>query len=164
MCMRAYQGKCPQLLFFSESGWRYPGLRQHRHRIFFPKQIWIKICLWGKNCTRNSDIMNIHATSVQYLQLHLNRFKFIAKIQTHHSTYEIRSHKSWIRVIFLHRWPAVENDEKNLNTFWFYRTNETWQTYQRFYPNAWLVEEGVWKCCRRRLICKKHLILTRSLW
>ena len=68
MCMRAYQGKCPQLLFFSESGWRYPGLRQHRHRIFFPKQIWIKICLWGKNCTRNSDIMNIQATSVQYLQ------------------------------------------------------------------------------------------------
>ena len=117
-----------------------------------------------KNCTRNSDIMNIHATSVQYLQLHLNRFKFIAKIQTHHSTYEIRSHKSWIRVIFLHRWPAVENDEKNLNTFWFYRTNETWQTYQRFYPNAWLVEEGVWKCCRRRLICKKHLILTMFLW
>ena len=53
---------------------------------------------------------------------------------------------------------------KNLNTFWFYRTNETWQTYQRFYPNAWLVEEFVWKCCRRRLICKKHLILTMFLW
>ena len=53
---------------------------------------------------------------------------------------------------------------KNLNTFWFYRTNETWKIYQRFYPNAWLVEEVVWKCCRRRLICKKHLILTMSLW
>ena len=165
MCMRAYQGKCPQLLFFWESGWRYPGLRQHRHRIFFPKQIWVKICLWRKKLYQEYWYREYTGHFCAISAMDLNHCKFIVKSQTHQSHVYMRSdHTRAGLELFSCTAGLLLKWWKKLNTFWFYRTNETWQRCQRFYPNAWLVEEVVWKCCRRRLICKNHLILTMSLW
>ena len=120
--------------------------------------------------TRNSDSMIEHTSHFCAISaIHLNHCKFIAKSQTHpsHVWYQITQEldlKYPPAPLACCWFPAWKKWWKILNTFWFYRTNETWQTYQRFYPNAWLVEDVVWKCCRRRLIYQKHLILTRSLW